>query len=383
MMIKRIINPNSNAIVSEINIPALHKYIIEKISVEFGNMAEHCYYPKIATIYRDLLHMTHSNEKELLEYSRIKYSGGGKEKYKLLHDPFTTLLILIVQEFIKVKDFAAAESAFHLFTLRFYTNLLHRYTTARNSHKSLCLPTAFQQALEHLSKNHMFIRMKTIPNSILYYSRFTFKKHLDILTRDDADGLWMMIYELRTKINQSMRSFANKYYEAIERGKTNTEHQDGTGQDSSHETKLRGFISKIVNDLCVYGKVDHEAIVQASALIKFNKKLSEEYAKKLADPIYSTAIEHALFLLLKGVFVKDTNISFITGNEFLDYIQKLMSIKVTKQEIYFKKFISDIHINIIRSLGLDVWYNGLSIQSQSISRNFIAYYLAFYIRKYV
>ena len=372
-----IYNQTTNAIVSEIDVDALHKYILNKISVEFGEMVSPCYYPKIAEIYKDMLHMTNSHEKELVEYSKQKYTG--KETYKLLHDPFTTLLILIIQEFLKKKDLAAAESAFHLFTLRFYTNLLHRYTTARGSRKSVCIPAAFQAALEHLSKNHMFSKQRTIPNSILYYSRAVFKHHLADLQRDDAIGLWKMIYSLRTRINQSMRSFANKYYESIEQGKTNVDQTEGVGQEDSHETKLRAFINKITNDICVYSKVDSEAIANSSSLIKFNKKLSEEYAKTISDPMYAKTIDSALYLLLKDV----KNISFINSNEFLDYVQKLMSIKVTKQPVYFKKLISDIHISVIRALGLDVWYNGLSIQSQSISRNFIAYYLAFYIRRYI
>lgn len=375
-MIKRIVNPYNQVVVSEIDVAELHRYIVNKIAIEFSNMSENCYFPKIAEIYRDILHMTHSNEKDLIEYSKLKYQG--KETYKLLHDPFTTLLILVVQEFLHKKDLAAAESAFHLFTLRFHANLMHRYLTPKTSRKSICIPSAFQGALEQLSKNHMFSKMRTIPNSILYYSRMVFRQHKQNLEMDDADGLASMIYSLRTRLNQSMRSFANKYYDIIEKGKHSTEQTDGQGQDSSHETKMRMFINKIVNDLCVYGKVDQEAIINASAIIKFNKKLSIEYANKLSDPSYAPAVENSLYLLLKDI--KDTSI--IHSNEFLEYVQKLMSIKITKQPTYFKKFISEIHVSIIRSLGLEVWYDNLSIQSQSISRNFIAYYIAFYARKY-
>ena len=159
-----------------------------------------------------------------------------------------------------------------------------------------------------------------------------------------------------------------------------SEKDDGRGDyDPSHEAKLKGFISKIVNDMCVYGKVDNIAATQASSLIKFNKKLSEEYAKKLSNPKYSEKLEHALYLLLKDT--KD--VSIIKTNEFLDYVQKLMSIKVTKQQVYFKKIITEIHYEVILSLKLEKWFDGLSIQSKSISRNFIAYYLAFYLRGYV
>jgi len=373
-----IINPRSQKIVSEIDHRALHSFIINKVSVEFANMVENCYYPKIAEIYRDLMHMTNSNEKDLVEYSQLKYPG--METYKLLHDPITTLLILITQEFLKHKDIAGAQSAFHLFALRTYTNSLHRMTTPKGSRQSFCNSDAFQSAFERLSKNHMFVKQKTIPNSILYYSSAMFRMYMKDLMRDNADGIHHLIYALKTRIMQSMKSFFTQYYSSIEENKmSKSEIGEREAYDPSHENKLRGFISKIINDICVYGKIDHEAVADASNLIKFNKKLSEEYAKKLASPAFSERLETALYLLLRDM--KDT--SFIKSTEFLDYVQKLMSIKVTKQEVYFKKVIASIHLEIIAKLGLDKWYNGLSIQSQAISRNFIAYYLAFVMKKYV
>lgn len=374
----RLINPKSQVIVSEIDHKALHSFIINKISTEFSNMNESCYYPKISEIFRDLLHMTHSKEKELLEYSKLKYRG--YEKMKLLHDPFTTLLIIIVQEFLRNKDLAAAEAAFHLFALRTYTNSLHKMTTPRGSRKSFCNPNAWNCAFENLSRNHLFIKQKTIPNSVLYYSRAVFQIHLKNLKEDNSDGLFDMIYALKSRIMQSMRSFFEKYYECVEEDKMSKTEKEGRGEyDPSHETKLRGFIIKIVNDICIYGKTDQSAINEASSLLKFNKKFSEEYAKQLANPRFSEQLESTLYLLLKDI--KD--ISIIKNVKFLDYVQKLMSIKVTKHPVYFKKFISEIHLEIIKILNLSKWYNNLSIQSQSVSRNFIAYYLAFYLKGYI
>ena len=338
-------------------------------------MVENCYYPKISEIYKDLLYMTNSKEKELLKYSKDKYKG---IQFKLLHDPFTTLLILITQDFLQNKDLAGAEATFHLFALRYYTNLLHRYTTPKGSRSHICQPDVFQSALDRLSRNHMFSKQKTIPNSIMYYSRTVFKLHLKDLMNDDAAGLHKMIFAMRTRINQSMRSFFNKYYD-INEEKQQTKSKEDVEYDQAHETKLRNFINKITNDMCVYGKIDGDAIDVASKLVKFNKKLSQEYIKDLSRPEFSEQIETALYLLLKDM----NNISVIKSTKFLDHIQKLMSIKVTKQQIYFKKVITDIHNKIISRLKLEKWYNNLSIQSKAISRNFIAYYISFFIRNYV
>jgi hypothetical protein len=378
-----VYNKNTNAIVSKIDLQELHRFILNKVSNEFSNMVENCYYPKIADIYRDLLHMTYSNEKALKQYSIDKYTKylSYSNKFQLLHDPYTTLLIIIVQEFIKAKDIAAAQAAFHLFTLRYYTNGFHKMTTpAGGGKKSICNPQAFQSALENLSKNHMFVKQKTIPNAILYYSTAIFKLYYPALVKDDAEGLFKMIYRLKTSMMQSLRSFAEKYYEAYEKGHMTQEKEDGTQtNDHTHETKLKNFISNIATDMCVYGKINHDAVVQSYQMIKFNRKLSADYVKILSTPRFKESIETILYIILKDV--KD--ISYIKSNDFIDYIQKLMAIKVTKQQVYFKKLVIEIHDIIITSLNLQEWYNNLSIQSQSVSKNFIAYYIAFYLRSYV
>lgn len=369
-----IYSMDGKKVVTIIDYQMLHKYIVNVISREFANLVEDCYYPKISLIYKDLLHMTQSNEADLKEYSAKKYP---KWTFKLLHDPYTTLLIIIVQEFLKINDISAAESAFHLFTLRHYTNLLHKYTTKKPSSRPLCVPEYFKAALSRISKNHMFSKKQTISNSIMYYSRETFQKYLPALKKDAAELLFRMIYELRTKLNQSMQSFFDKYYKAA-KDKNAVESKDEESYDESYERKMRAFASKIAKDICLFRKTNESAVEAASSLIKFNKKLSAEYAHELSNPGYLDNVELAIFLLVKDI--KDVDV--IKSNQFLDYVKRLMSIKVTKQPLYFKKVIATMHETIIVRLKIERWYANLSIQSKAISRNFIAYYLAFYIRSY-
>ncbi len=367
--------------VSEIDLPKLHRYILNKISIEFSNMVENCYYPQVAKIFKDLLHMTNSNERDLITYSKDKYSKvlPYSHKFYLLHDPYTTLLIIIVQEFLKAKDIAAAQATFHLWALRYYTNALYKMTTPRGSRQHICNKEAFQTALDHLSRNHLYVKYKTIPNAIMHFSSTVFKTYYKDVLKDDAKKMWDMIYTLRTRIMQSQRSFGKRYYKAIEDKKISHEKETDIVTDVAHERKLKQFISTIVTNMCVYGRIDTNAIVQSHRLLKFNKKLSEQYAKKLSTPQFSDQIETALYLLLHDI----QDISFIKSNKFLDYVQKLLAIKVTKQKVYFKKTISEIHDEIIEHLGLETWYNKLSIQSKAISRNFIAYYIVFYLRNYI
>ena len=363
-------------VISNINHAELHSYILSKIHNEFSNLVENCYYPKVSECYRDLLHMTNTNQAALIQYSKQKYN---LPQLKVLNDPQNTLLIMVVQEFLNHKDLAAAEATFHLLALRHYSNLLYKYTTKKNSSRKLCLPDVFQSALDQVSRNHLISKHKTIANLIIYLSRTVFQKYLLVLKNDNSEMMVLMLNELRSRLNQSMRSFFNKYYEIVKNKDTGSKSKDEEDHDSSHDSKVHSFSEKMSNDMCVYGNVRTSAIDKASQLLKFNKQLSLKYVQELSKIEFKEHVDLAIYLLLKDV--KD--LTLIKSNQFLDYIKKLLSIKITKQQIYFKKVITEIHDKIIKNIHYEKWYSDLSIQSKSLSRNYIAYYIAYYLQESV
>ena len=366
-------------VVTVLDLDYLYRYIMNHVSLELSNLVEACYYPKTNNIFRDLLSMCNTNEKALIQYSIEKY-GEQRAQFKLVHDPYTTLLILIVQEYLKVHNYAAAQMAFHLFSLRTYSNTLYHFTTSKKNgnKKALCIKDIFSSALESLSANHIFRKKKTVAASIIYFSNDVFNKFKNALIEDDSNKIFTMIYSLKNRIKQSVRSLMNKYYDIYKHNQHNTigDEQD---YDTTKETKLKAFINKISDDMCVYRKRNSVAIQQAQSITKFNKKLAVEYTEAMARPDFSDDINLAYYLMLKDL--PDTNV--VKQTKFLDYIRAQMAIKSTKQKVYFKKVVEEIHQKVINLLGLERWYNGLTIQSKGVSRNYIAYYLAIYLRYYV
>ena len=366
-------------IICVLDLNYLYRYIMNHVSLEFSNLVETCYYPKTTNIFKDLLNMCNTNEDVLIKYSIEKY-GEHRAQFKLVHDPYTTLLILIVQEFLNANNLMGAQMTFHLFSLRTYSNTLYHFTTSKRNgnKKSLCLPDVFQSALESLSNNHMFKKKKTIASSIIYFSDDVFKKYKTSLIEDDSNKIFSMIYSLKNRIKQSIRSFMNKYYDIY-----NKKLQNSTGDekdwDSTQETRLKAFISKIADDMCIYRKRNSVALQQATQITKFNKKLSVQYAEIIAQPAFLEMVRLSYYLLLKTF----PDLSIIRNTKFYDHIRALMAVKSTKQVVYFKKSIDDIQKLILDKLNLNQWYNTLTIQSKSVSRNWIAYYLATYLRYYV
>lgn len=366
-------------VVTVLDLDSLYKYISKHVSVEFSNLVEPCYYPKTSNIFKDLLNMCNTDEKTLIQYSIEKY-GEQRSQFKLVHDPYTTLLILIVQEYLKIHNLAAAQQTFHLFSLRTYSNTLYHFTTSKKNgnKKALCINDIFTSALESLSNNHIFKKKKTIASSIIYFSSDVFSKYKTAMAEDDSNKIFRMIYSLKNRIKQSVRSLMNKYYD-IYKNKNSNSTKDNPDYDPTKETRLKNFISRVSEDMCVYRKRNSVAIQTAQSITKFNKKLSVEFAETIAQPRFLDDVNTAYYLLLKDL--KD--LSVIKQTQFLQYIKSNMSIKSTKQKVYFKMIIDRILQNIIMELQLDSWYNGLTIQSKGVSRNFIAYYLAIYLRYYV
>lgn len=378
---KRVIikDINDKKVVAVLNMQQLYNYIMKFVAQELSNLGEPCYYPKISSIYQDLLHMANTDEKTLTKYSKDKY-GEQRSQFKIVHDPYTTLLILLCQEFLKLNSEAGAQMVFHLFSLRTYTNTLRNFTTPKGSgnRQSICIPDVFNTALETLSRNHIFRSKQTISASIIYFSSYIFKKYKKDIEEDNSNQLFNMIYSLKNRIKQSVRSFMNKYYDIYKNKLSNTT-KDEEQFDRTHETKLREFIDRITDDICVYRRKNNIYYDRAVGLTKFNKNLSRKYIECLMQPSMKDDLNKAYFLLLRNV----GDYSVIKTNKFLDYIKQLMSIKTTKQVLYFKKIIDDIQLKIVNELHIEDWYNGLTIQSKAVGRNFIAYYLALYLGYYI
>lgn len=366
-------------VVTVLDLDYLYRYIMNHVSLEFSNLIESCYYPKTNTIFKDLLNMCNTNEKALIEYSIEKY-GEQRSQFKLVHDPYTTLLILIVQEYLKVHNYSAAQMTFHLFSLRTYSNTLYHFTTSKKNgnKKSLCINDVFTSALESLSNNHIFKKKKTIAASIIYFSNDVFSKYKTAMVEDDSNRIFSMIYSLKNRIKQSVRSLMNKYYE-IYKNKQSNAVGDNPDYDPTREAKLKAFINKVAEDMCVYRKRNSVAIQQAQSITKFNKKLAVQFSETIASPQFIDDVSLAYYLILKNV----NDMGFIKQSKFMDWIRANMSIKSTKQKLYFKLVIDQMLQKVINLLHLEEWYNGITIQSKGVSRNFIAYYLAIYLRYYI
>lgn len=353
-------------IIAVLNSKELHMYMLKKAGNELQYLVEPCYYPRISDIFKELLHKTKANEKELLVYAKQKYFNPQwkLKDPKLLQDSQTILLILIAQDFARRSDYSGAIAAFNILSLRYYTNTLHK-------HIKYCNQNYFKSALENLSHNHLFNTRKTIGSAVLYLSNEVFNRYKDDLTNDNGEHIVDMIYYLRTRIAQSVRSFANHYYKISESGGATRQTNEEIPETDNTDQKVRIEASKLAKNLTVYASIDKKAIQSSQRLTRFNGKLADTYIDTLVNTKYTQQLELLLYL-----FMKDLPNIKTTESEYIETSKRLMSIKVSKKPVYYKKLLSEVHDQIITDLALTHKYEKLSAQSKHISKSYLSYYFA-------
>jgi len=356
-------------VIAVLNAESLHKFIINKVANELQFLSEDCYYPRVADIFKELLSQCQTTEEKLIAYSKSRYTlEKWQQKARLLHDPQTTLLIVIIQEFLSHRDYAGAIATINLLSLRFYSNKMHDYI-------KFCNPDYFRTAMNRLSHNHLFSQKKTIGNAILYLAHEVLKTFKTALEKDDTKYIIAMIFQLRGRIAQSSRSFAWKYYEASEdKGVTRVEKED-LPEKQTIDKKIRAESNKIGKEIVVYNLIDNDALDLAQKITKQNGKLAKEYVQNLPNTKFAEPIELAIYFFLKEV--EDSKAG--SKNDYIEVSKRLMSIKVTNKPIYYKQLIVKIHDQIIKDLGYLEYFDRLSIQSKGISRRFLSLYLGILI----
>lgn len=342
---------------------SLHQWILQKVGIELSKMSEVCYYPNIINLYNELLHKVGADEKDIKDYINENYP---KEFGHIVRSPENMIYVLIAQDFCRRRDDAAALATMNMFTMKMYQNLMFKYI-------KYCNPDYFRGVLNDLSRNHIFVQKQTIGQALLHFSEGIYTKYKNDLKNDNHMRMARMMQDLRNRLNQSIKSFTHRYMEiAKNKGATRLTNEE-MPQDENANIKIERLSGIISREVTVYSQVDLDAVREAQMWSKYNKKISLEYAKGLSNTKYTNNLELLIKLYLNTIQKAGSKFDYIT------HARKLMAIKHTRKPVYFKKELMKLHDMITVDLGLDGDFRRLSVQSQAVSRLFLAYYIAMMI----
>jgi len=364
---------------TKINYAGLKKFLLQEVSSNLLNLSEPCFYPKLKKNYYSLLNFTSLTESDAKDITKSFYEQVKLDKstylMKIHDDPITNLTVFIMNYFINQQDIMGYSTATTYFVIRTYANLIHRQMR-------FCDPDAFRYALEHLAKTHLFVREKTLPNSLYFMAREVMKKYSVGISEGDPIEVAKMITETRTRISQSIKSFAEAYYASKESNTVikNPYESENDTDDKKYQEQSQDRFDRIVDviskKVCVYKYIDKKAILDAKNITKINISLATLLSNTLTDVKYLNNIKLILKLFIKEMTTPKT----ICGKEYFNYLRNLMSIKRTTSVIYFKQQIAEIVEKIIDDINYREKYDSLSNQSKFMINLYVALYLTMILK---
>jgi hypothetical protein len=364
-MINELIIPKNSPTEKIILMRYLTKYIMD----EFSNISKPCYLVKVTRIIKDLFHLTgitpdmvRSVKKTIPKEILVR---------KIINDDTTIMCLIGTFYFIEHKDKELAKLFFYLLALKFYGSRTHI------AFKTHCNPGYWDLALNKISSKHLFIAKGGVSNAIMYLADETFLKIIEKLkyTNNNNQKEWNMandiVYSLRTRIAQSMRSLAEKYYELvhdpeIEIGVVDENEED---MDRTETSTMSSIPDTISVSICTKGHIDKKALYSAIENSGIRQELGIYIIKRLSEVVYREKMYFILVLMDRIIPLKELKLerkrnllikkisSNIKINKFyikkeilnlletLDISQKLLTISKPQLLVFFCQYISNYIAN--------------------------------------
>lgn len=359
---------------SKINKTRLKSTMLKAAGFSLSSLSEPCFKPKTKKHYFDFLRQCNLTEKDIKEFTKSQWKGRKEARFQLHNDPKTNFYIFLMWYFLQQKDQIGFRTTMLFFVIRHYRALLDK-------HIKFCNEDIFRYVLDHMSKTHLFSREKTIGNALYYLSDEMIRRYKKSIEKGDIDQISKFIQECRHRISQSVKSFANAYYDAVKQGgKIKTQNDLPEDEENSFQyedmAKSERAVEDVTKKITVYHEVDRIAQENSRKVTKVNSSISTLIVNKIGNVKYTDNVR----LILK-LFIKDlNNIKQICGNDYYKYVRKLMSLKRTSSQIYFKQQINILLMKILEDVKYKNKYEKLTNQTQFLINLFLAYYITMVFR---
>lgn len=352
------------------------KRLAHKITAnELSKLSAPCYYPSPKKYYFQFLDACGLTDKDLKEFVKRFYKGTKWAGFQLHKDPQSNLYIIIMHYLLSKRDKLTYISMMNFYLIRVYSSRIRIQI-------KFCNPNYFRLALEKIPKVHLFAREKTIAAALYFLSKELIVRYTNKIEKAEIDGLGKFIQEARHRVAQSIKSFAETYYQIAEEGggiKTTKDYDENENQRPIELQVIeRGekIITDIVKKMIVYKEVDKKAIESARHITKIKTSLAVNISYKLINPKYGDNITTILKLFVKELkSVKD-----LCGKSHEATVKRLLSLKRTVSTIYFKQQVEILLLKVLADVGYDKKYDKLSRQTQFLILSYLAFYLTFTLR---
>jgi hypothetical protein len=353
------------------------RFIITNVGRELSALSTPCYYPKTKKVYFDLLSLLKISDKDVKEFIKRTYKGTKAENFKLVSDVTTNIFLVLMHLFLQKNDRSAFFSTLLYFMIINYSRLIHKQI-------QYCYEDSFKYTLDTITKTHLFAREKTISNSIYFLSLQVQKSFEGDLKSWDIDRVILFLSTSRSRISQSVKSFAEHYYRNKKEGagiKTQIDYTDDEGNSNVYQYQVlkRGqkLVDDITKDITMYKSIDQKVFEEARALTKIKTSIATIIASNVSNEKHINNIRILLQLYIKEI----PDVTSLCGKEFYSVVKRLMAVKRTIAQLYFKAQINILLIDILKDSQFLKVYQTYTPQTQFIINSFLAFYITLLVRR--
>jgi len=263
--------------------------MLQKIAAtQFLGMSDACYYPKLKRYYNDVTYKLGINKQDIQKFSKESL-GGVTKKFQSFTKPLNLVCIIGMLNSAEQNDREFYETFAHILTINMYVSAVHIFFP------KFCSKPAFKHALETIYHKHLFRRQKGIEHAVRFIAEQESMKYFTKMSNGTVTDIELakMFYAIRTRIIQSCKSFAKRYYETLETSEL----------DNTPEIVIKQKITDMVSELCTYNIIHQKILMLA---IKYSN----------IDPI---SAKNILESLADGAFTKDVLFICILLNKMLNF----------------------------------------------------------------
>ncbi|GAF88799.1 unnamed protein product, partial [marine sediment metagenome] len=130
-------------------------------------------------------------------------------------------------------------------------------------------------------------------------------------------------------------------------------------------------VDDVTKKITSYKIIDRKSFDEAKKISKIKTSIGILIVDKITNEKNQNNIKIALQLFIKDL----RDVSMVCGSGYVPYVKKLMAVKRTTAQLYFKAQINILLMDILQDMKFVESYERYTSQTQFIINSFLAFYL--------
>ena len=338
----------------------LNTYLVRTNGYELSKLHTPCYQPTMIKYVADIKNLTGIEKQDIDEFFNVIIAPEYRNVFKILKNDITSIIMISIIYYSRHQHHHIAESLYILLAIRFFTNSYSKHWS------KYCKEETWNLALNNLSQKHLFKIKNGLSNTLFYLASIEYNntKHRFSSNNITEKELLAFIYMLRHRVSQSVRSFANRYYD-IENNQTGDSSKQKELESTNDNINVGLIANSISERICTYAQVDQKCLLESINNSRVRKDLAVNIINELSTVRFKESVRFIVILISKIINLKEicTKQPYLVRQIILD--KKRIGNYSIKDEIY--KLTDTMSTSGIKSINKD--------QIISLLANYITLYM--------